>query len=162
QRLPFGDAEFDLVVCQFGVMFFPDRPGAYAEARRVLRPGGHFLFSSWTSLAENELAETVQQTLAALFPDPPPRFMERTPHGYRDGGAIVRDLATAGFSRAPRVETLTLRSRARSPRDAAIAYCQGTPLRGEIEAIDASRLDEATVAADNAIARRFGSGAIDA
>jgi len=162
QSLPFPDAGFDLVVCQFGAMFFPDRPGAYAEARRVLRAGGTFLFSTWTSIAENELAHTVQATLAGLYPDDPPRFMERTPHGYHDVEAIVRDVAAAGFPARPRIDTLTLRSRAKSPRDAAIAYCEGTPFRGEIEARGAPGLEAATDAAERAIARRFGAGAIDA
>src|SRR5262252_3289813 len=162
QRLPFGDAEFDVVVCQFGVMFLPDKPGAYAQARRVLRPGGHYVFSSWASIAENELAETVQQALGVLFPAAPPRFMERTPHGYHDAATIVRDLAAAGFPGAPRLETLKLRSRAPSARHAAIAYCQGTPLRDEIEAAGGASLEEATDVAERAIAKRFGSGPIDA
>jgi SAM-dependent methyltransferase len=162
QRLPFGDAEFDVVVCQFGVMFLPDKPGAYAQARRVLQPGGHYVFSSWNSLGENELAETVQQALAVLFPGSPPRFMERTPHGYHDAARIVRDLAAGGFPGAPRVETLSLRSRAPSARHAAIAYCQGTPLRDEIEAAGGASLEEATDAAARAIAERFGPGPIDA
>ncbi|HYX19778.1 MAG TPA: class I SAM-dependent methyltransferase [Thermoanaerobaculia bacterium] len=162
QSLPFADAEFDVVVCQFGAMFFPDRPRAYAQARRVLRPGGTFLFSTWTSIRDNELADVVQGTLAAVFPQDPPLFMERTPHGYFDAAQIERDLAAAGFPDRPRIETLTLRSRAKSARDAAIAYCQGTPLRGEIEARGAPDLAAATDAAERAIAHRFGAGAIDA
>ncbi|MGE5413890.1 MAG: class I SAM-dependent methyltransferase [Syntrophomonadaceae bacterium] len=162
QSLPFGDAEFDAVVCQFGVMFFPDRPRAFAEARRVLRPGGAFLFSTWTALPDNELAEAVQEALASVFPDDPPRFLERTPHGYHDAGLVARDLAAAGFDGPPHIETLTLRSRARSAGDAAVAFCQGTPLRSEIEARGAARLAEATEAARREVERRFGAGPIDA
>ena len=162
QRLPFGDAEFDVVVCQFGVMFFPDKPTAYAEARRVLRPGGSFLFSSWTPIEESELAHAVQSALAAVFPDDPPRFLERTPHGYGDAARIERDVAAAGFPARPRVDTLALRSRAASAHDVAIAFCHGTPLRGEIEARGAPGLAAATEAAEQAVARRFGAGAIDA
>ncbi len=162
QSLPFDDAGFDAVVCQFGAMFFPDRPRAYAEARRVLRPGGTFVFSTWTSIGENELAHVVQETLAILYPDDPPRFMERTPHGYFDAAQIERDVAAGGFPGRPRIETLVLRSRAASAREAAIAYCEGTPLRGEIEARGAPGLAAATDAAESAIARRFGAGAIDA
>jgi ubiquinone/menaquinone biosynthesis C-methylase UbiE len=160
-QLPFEDASFDVVACQFGAMFFPDKPRGYAEARRVLRPGGAFVFNVWDRIEDNEFADTVTATLARLFPDDPPRFMARTPHGYYDRTTIARDLASGGFTAAPRFDTLTARSRAESARDVAVAYCQGTPLRNEIEARDASRLDEATEVAAEAIARRFGGRAVE-
>ena len=157
-----ADASFDAVVCQFGVMFFPDRAAAFAEARRVLRPGGTFLFNAWDRIEENEIADVVTATLATVFPADPPRFMARTPHGYHDKAAIVRDVAGGGFASAPEIETLAKRSRAPTARHAAIAYCQGTPLRNEIEARDAARLGEATDICAEAIAQRFGRGPVDA
>jgi SAM-dependent methyltransferase len=160
-QLPFPDASFDMVVCQFGVMFFPDKGKAFSEVRRMLRPGGHFLFNVWDRIEENEFAETVLQALATVFPDDPPRFMARIPHGYHDLTAIGRDLAAGGFSGAPEFTTLSMRSCADSPRIPAIAYCQGTPWRGEIEARGPSRLEEATEVAAQAIAKRFGSAAVD-
>ena len=159
-RLPFDDASFDAVVCQFGVMFFPEKPKAFAEARRVRRPGGVYLFNVWDRIEENEFADVVTQALATMFPSDPPRFMARTPHGYHDQAVIRRDLAAGGF-RAPRIETKAARSRAESPRIPAIAYCQGTPLRSEIEARGATRLGEATDVASAAIAERFGRGSVD-
>ena len=159
--LPFADGEFDAVVCQFGVMFFPDKPHAFAEVRRVLKPGGMFLFNAWDRVEDNDFADAIGDALERVFPDDPPRFMARTPHGYHDIDAIARDLATAGFAPAPRIETLAFRSRAQSARIVAFAYCQGTPWRNEIEARDASKLDAATDAAEAEIARRFGTGAVD-
>jgi SAM-dependent methyltransferase len=160
-QLPFADASFDAVVCQFGVMFFPEKSAAFAEARRVLRPGGAFLFNTWDRIEENEFADVVTTALAQLFPDDPPLFMRRTPHGYHDLERIREDLRHGGFPAPPDITTLAARSRADSPRDAAIAYCQGTPLRNEIEARDASRLAYATDLAAAALARRFGDGAVD-
>ena len=160
-KLPFEDGTFDAVACQFGAMLFPDKPAAFAEARRVLRPGGAFLFSVWDRIEENEFADFATGALAALFPADPPRFMARTPHGYHDKDAIARDLARGGFTKRPDIATLAERSRAPSPREPAIAYCEGTPLRNEIEARDARRLAEATDATAAAIAARFGRGAVD-
>ena len=160
-QLPFPDAIFDAVVCQFGVMFFPDKAKAFAEARRILRPGGVFVFNAWDRIEENEFADVVMGALASVFPKDPPRFMARTPHGYHDRSQIARDLASGGFTAPPRIETIAARSRAKSPRDPAIAYCQGTPWRNEIEARDAGRLGEATDVATEAIAKRFGRGAVD-
>ena len=160
-RLPFPDASFDALACQFGVMFFPDKRAAFAEARRVLRPGGVFAFNVWDRIETNEFADLVTQGLAGVFPADPPRFMPRTPHGYHDRRAIEQDLVAAGFTGAPRIDTVAARSRARSAEVAAIAYCQGTPLRSEIEARDPARLGEATEAAARAIAARFGQGAVD-
>jgi ubiquinone/menaquinone biosynthesis C-methylase UbiE len=160
-QLPFANGMFDAVVCQFGVMFFPDKAKAFAEVGRVLGPGGVFIFNVWDRIEANEFADTVTTALASVFPDDPPRFMARTPHGYHDRATIARDLASGGFTAVPRFDTLTARSRAESARDVAVAYCQGTPLRNEIEARDASRLDEATAVAAAAIARRFGSGAVE-
>jgi len=160
-QLPFRDGEFDAVVCQFGVMFFPDKPKAFAEARRVLAPEGVFLFNVWDRIEENEFAATVMDALAGVFPDDPPRFMARTPHGYHDQVAIARDLAQGGFRAPADIVTVTARSRAESPRIPAVAYCQGTPWRNEIEARSASRLGEATDAAEQALARRFGAGAVE-
>jgi SAM-dependent methyltransferase len=142
-------------------MFFPDKSRAFAEARRVLRPGGVFMFNVWDRIEENEFADTVGTALASLFPEDPPRFMARTPHGYYDHRVIEGDLANSGFIAAPQIDTVAARSRASSARIPAIAYCQGTPLRNEIEARGAMRLDEATDVASEAIAKRFGRGAVD-
>ena len=161
QALPFEDAAFDLVCCQFGVMFFPDRPSAYREARRVLRPGGCFLFNAWDHIEENVFADDVTCALADFFPDDPPRFLARTPHGYHDTALIRSDLEKAGFSNIT-IETRAEQSRAPSPRLPAIAYCQGTPLRNEIEARGADKLEAATKHAASAIARKHGSGEVAA
>jgi len=160
-RLPFADEAFDVVVCQFGVMFFPDRGQAYSEARRVLRAGGLFIFNVWDRIDENDFADTVTRALEAPFPADPPRFLARVPHGYHDCSAIARDLARGGFDRPPEFVTLAARSRADSPRAPAVAYCQGTPLRSEIELRGPSCLRKATDIATAAIAARFGSNAVD-
>ena len=160
-QLPFPDAAFDAVVCQFGVMFFPDRAKAYAEARRVLRPGGSYLFNVWDRIEDNEFADVVTQSLANCFPEDPPRFLARTPHGYHDLDVIRQDLLRGGFDRSPSIATRAERSPADSPDIPALAYCQGTPLRNEIEARGATRLHEVTQVAARAIAERFGSGPID-
>ena len=160
-QLPFHDGTFDAVVCQFGVMFFPEKSKAFSEARRVLKPGGVFIFNVWDRITENEFADTVTTALESVFPNDPPRFMVRTPHGYHDHHIIERDLANAGFMAVPRIDTVAARSRATSARIPAIAYCQGTPLRNEIEIRDAARLGEATDIVAEAIAQRFGRGAVD-
>jgi SAM-dependent methyltransferase len=160
-RLPFQDGTFDAVVCQFGVMFFPDKAKALSEAHRVLRPGGVLIFNVWDRIEENEFADTVTAALASVFPEDPPRFLARTPHGYHVHARIAQDLAGGGFVAPPEIVTLAARSRAKSPRDPAIAYCQGTPLRSEIEAHGASRIEEATDVAAAAIGRRFGRGDVD-
>jgi ubiquinone/menaquinone biosynthesis C-methylase UbiE len=158
--LPFGDGSFDVVACQFGVMFFPDKVQGYKEARRVLRPGGCFLFNVWGPIEENEFADVVTEALAIVFPNDPPRFMARTPHGHHDVGRIREDLEAAGFADFS-VDAVDATSKASSPRHAAVGFCQGTPLRNEIEARDASRLEDATSQATDALARRFGKGAIE-
>jgi SAM-dependent methyltransferase len=159
--LPFRERAFDAVVCQFGVMFFSDKARAFSEARRVLRPGGVFMFNVWDRITENEFADTISTALASVFHEDPPRFLARTPHGYHDPSLIERDLARGGFTNTPQIVTVAARSRARSPRLPAVAYCQGTPLRNEIEARAPSRLSQATDIAAEAIARRFGPDSVD-
>jgi SAM-dependent methyltransferase len=158
--LPFGDASFDIVACQFGVMFFPDRVKGYAEARRALKPGGRFVFNVWDKIEENDFTNVVQETLQRVFPDNPPRFLARTPHGYHDPSRLRADLSEAGFTDIA-IETVAHRSRANSPQDPATAFCQGTPMRGEIEARTAPGLETATQQCAEALAHRFGSGPIE-
>jgi len=158
--LPFDDASFDIVACQFGAMFFPDRVKGYAEARRVLTPGGRFFFNVWDRIETSEFTDTVVRALAEVFPSDPPRFLARTPHGYHDPDVIRSDLDRAGFSEIA-IEAVDHISRAPSPREPAVAFCQGTPMRGEIEARGAPGLDAATDKAEQALAKRFGSGAIE-
>jgi SAM-dependent methyltransferase len=142
-------------------MFFPDRTAGYREAKRVLKPGGHFLFSVWDRIEENIFADDVTNALARMFPNDPPRFMARTPHGYHDTALIRRELEDAGFSSVV-IETKAEQSRAASPRLPAMAYCQGTVLRNEIEARAAGGLEAATDYAASAIAQRHGSGEVAA
>lgn len=157
--LPFGDASFDAVVCQFGAMFFPDRVAGYREALRVLKPRGRFLFNVWDRIEENDFARIVTEAAATVFPTDPPRFLARTPHGYHDTARIDADLRAAGFTQIE-ITTLPHQSHAPDARHAAIAYCQGTPLRTEIETRDGTALETITALATTAIAAQYGEGPI--
>jgi ubiquinone/menaquinone biosynthesis C-methylase UbiE len=158
--LPFEDRTFDVVACQFGAMFFPDKVRGYREALRVLKPGGRFFFNIWDRIEESEFADVVIQALAPVFPRDPPRFLARTPHGYCDRDRIREELNTAGFDTVS-IETVDARSKGPSALDVAIAFCQGTPLRNEIESRGAPSLEEATQHAAKALTERFGAKAID-
>lgn len=161
QALPFEDGSFDTVVSQFGVMFFPDRVGAYREARRVLRPGGAFLFNVWDSLAQNPVSDVIQRSVAELFPDDPPSFLRRVPFGYHDKARVEADLREAGFSRIE-AETVGKRSRTGSAAAAAAGLCRGSPLAAEIEAHGPDALDRAVEKVSAALERLAGPDGIDA
>jgi ubiquinone/menaquinone biosynthesis C-methylase UbiE len=158
-ELPFDDQTFDVVVIQFGVMFFPDKPKALSEARRVLRPGGALIFSVWDRIEENELAAAIHSALGEFFQDDPPTFLARAPYGYFDQVAIAADVAAGGFAKTPEIVTVPARSRASNASDAAVGYCHGSPLRAEIE--ERGPLEHATDAAEKAIEQRFGAGPIE-
>lgn len=96
QQLPFADGAFDHYVCQFGVMFFPDKVAALREARRVLAPGGEVLLNTWGSLAQNDFARIGHTVIGSFFPSEPPTFY-LTPFGWHDHDTIRAAFAAAGF-----------------------------------------------------------------
>jgi SAM-dependent methyltransferase len=158
-NLPFDAESFDCVVCQFGVMFLPDRPAAYSGIRHVLADGGSFVFNAWGPLADHEIEATVIDALAATFPADPPTFLADVPHGYCDADQIRRDLLAAGLE-CLGVEMVELTATAESAAQLARGYCRGTPLRAQIEA--RGDLEQTTSALEDALRARFGSGRINA
>jgi ubiquinone/menaquinone biosynthesis C-methylase UbiE len=159
--LPFEDSCFDLVVCQFGIMFFPDRVKGNSEARRVLRDGGAYLLVIWDKIERNIATRVAGAAVAELFPDEPAAFYERIPFRYHDRALIESDLRAAGFG-AIGFETVELRSRAASARDAALGLVQGTPMRSEIEKCGPGALERATDAAAQALLQFEGPNGFDA
>jgi len=158
-QLPFPNASFDLVACQFAVMFL-DQAAAFREARRVLRPGGTYLFNVWEELDANDVARLAQEAIAALYPDDPPRFFARAPYGHADPVSIARQLRDVGFGRV-QYETVAARSRHPSAHDVAVAICEGTPMRHEIVARDPSGLAEAIQAVERALEAACGDAGVD-
>jgi len=161
QSLPFEDESFDLVVCQFGIMFFPDKVRGNREARRVLGPKGRYMLVIWNHIESNLATMTAGRAVADLFPLEGGRFYERVPFRYHDRGLIEHDLLAAGFNDIE-LETVELRSRAPSARDAAIALVQGTPMRSDIEQMDPQLLRPATDAAAEALLQYEGPDGFDA
>jgi ubiquinone/menaquinone biosynthesis C-methylase UbiE len=156
--LPFGDRSFDAAVCQFGVMFFPDKVTAYREALRVLKPGGRFLFSVWDKLETNVLNQMYQDILERMFPSDAPGRM-RVPYSYHDTDSIERDLREAGFSDVG-IEVVPEWYGSMSAREAAYALVQGHSVRVEIETRGPDYLDKAAEALAQAVADRFGEGPV--
>ncbi|WP_114226995.1 MULTISPECIES: class I SAM-dependent methyltransferase [Sphingomonas] len=153
--LPFGDSQFDTVVCQFGIMFVPDKVRANAEARRVLASGGRYHLVVWDGLEHNPLSRRVHETVAALLPDDPPQFFARTPFGYGDPAAIERDLIAAGFTDIE-FETVALESLPEAtPEDASLGMIEGSPLRVELEARGDGWLEKAEAAVRRSLSDDF-------
>ncbi len=158
-HLPFGSDGFDLVVCQFGVMFFPDKPAAFHEVRRVLTPRGRLLFSTWSTVGSHDFAAALLAGLARVFPDDPPAFIAAVPHGYFDMSQVAADLAAGGLECAS-AEPVTLEGRSGSAADVAAGFCTGTPLRMAIE--DRGDLVAATAAVSEEMRARLGDGPVTA
>ncbi len=156
QNLPFDDNSFDAVICQFGVMFFPDRAKAYAETYRVLKPGGVFIFNVWDDIRHNDFANTVNQAMESVFPDDPPRFLPRTPYAYYNEKEIMKDLLMGGFKSTPKIETKTYHTKAASPEIPAMAIIYGTPLKNDIEERNSSLFEKCIDAATKEITKKFG------
>jgi ubiquinone/menaquinone biosynthesis C-methylase UbiE len=161
QQLPFEDSSFDLVVCQFGAMFFPDKVRGHAEARRVLHEGGHYLLAIWDRIERNPLTAVTQQVLVDLFPENPPLFMREGPFGYSDPLRIESDLHDAGFETVE-IETVELRSRCASAHDAATALCYGTPMGTELDEREVGSLERVFPLVVRALQKFEGPSGVDA
>ncbi len=149
-HLQFENGSFDLVVCQFGLMFYPDKVKGNAEARRVLRDGGKYIAVIWDRLDRNPASQIAHEAVAEFYPDDPPSFLARTPFGYSNIAVIERDLRLAGFETID-CDTIHLVSNPVSAVDAATGLVAGCPLRGEIEARDSDGLDSAISATAEAL-----------
>lgn len=151
QDLPFADSSFDLVVCQFGVMFYPDKPKGNSEARRVLRDHGTYIAVIWDRIERNPVSRVLAEAIAAEFPEDPPRFLERTPFGYADPAQIESDMRAGGFT-GVHLEPVELRSRVNA-RQAARAMCAGSPMTAEIAERGDDAVERATKAAEQALSQ---------
>jgi SAM-dependent methyltransferase len=153
--IPFEDASFDAIACQYGVMFFPDKPLAMREARRVLKPGGRYIFNVWDSLEHNPIPRIVHETAAGMFPHNPAKFLGQTPYGWSDVGEIERTVRAGGFTNFT-AETIELPSAAPTAEDAARGFIEGTPLLGELKERGMTDTTHIVQAAVRALGDRFG------
>ena len=160
-QLPFDDDGFDLVVCQFGAMFFPDKVRGHSEAYRVLRDGGRYLLAIWDRIERNPVSDVAQRVLIDLFPEDPPMFMSEGPFGYSDRDRIEQDLHDAGFETVE-IETVEIMSRSPSAAEAATALCYGTPMGVELEDREPDSLDQAYSEIEHALRRFEGMSGLEA
>lgn len=151
--LPFESNSFDLVLTQFGAMFYPDKVLAYREAKRVLTRGGTFLFNVWDRLEANPGSAAVHHAVREAVPEPKPDFMARTPFGYCDADTIIKDLRTASFEKIS-VERVGLRSPPASALRLAKGMCMGSPLANELACHPQKLQDAALAAAGKAAAAK--------
>lgn len=158
--LPFESRSFDVVVCQFGIMFFPDKAAGAAEAFRVLRPGGTYLFSVWDAMEHNPVQRITHETVARFFPEAPPNFYT-VPLSYHDVGVIESLLARARFE-AVRCERVDKRGESPSAADAALGLIDGNPIVGEIMQRRPEALGEIRAAVAAALARELGDRPLSA
>lgn len=156
-QLPFEDDSFDLLVCQFGVMFFPDKSAAWADFARVLRPGGLALVTTWTDASEHAYADALVHAVEDVCGEDPPTFVVRVPHGYHDEDSVRADAEAAGL-REVRVHRVTLDGHADSVAAVGRGFATGTPLAAELAA--RGDLDEAAERIAEVMVRELGPGPV--
>ena len=152
--LPFESRSFDAVVCQFGLMFFPDKAAGAREALRVLKPGGVYLVNVWDAIERNPVARITHETVGGFFPGNPPRFYA-VPFSYHDAGVLEALLREAGFSDV-RCDRVAKQGTSPTAADAATGLIEGNPIYGEIMQRRPEALAEIKAALATNLARELG------
>ncbi|HEX8112203.1 MAG TPA: methyltransferase domain-containing protein [Kofleriaceae bacterium] len=160
-KLQFGDGDFDAVVCQFGLMFAADKLAAVREARRVLRPDGSFLITTWAPLDRNPLVALVHRTLGAMFREDPPPHLAQAPFDYGDPDMLNNLLLAGGFHDVV-VDVVEKATSSPSAHELAVGLIEGYPQIDEIKLHGKSRLGAAVTAVAQAIRRQFGDAPVRA
>ncbi|HKB07582.1 MAG TPA: methyltransferase domain-containing protein [Candidatus Polarisedimenticolia bacterium] len=156
--LPFEDASFDAVVCQFGLMFVPDKPAAMKEARRVLAPGGTCLLSTWDSLERNQFAKIAHETINSFFKSDPPTFYQ-VPFSLDRKDELISLATNAGFKEI-RVEPVSFEGTSVSARSLATGLVEGNPVGNTIRERGGINEDEVIAAVAKVLGRGFGEAPV--
>ncbi|MEO6503362.1 MAG: class I SAM-dependent methyltransferase [Jatrophihabitantaceae bacterium] len=156
QRLDLPDAAYDLVVCQFGVMFFPDKAAAFTEAARVLEPDATLLFTVWDRVETSQFPAAMVDSLTAVLGDRAPDFVVRVPHGYHDPDRIASDLQAGGLV-VDGLERVVLRGRS-TAQELTEGFCLGTPLRFALQ--ERGSLESLTRSLQEEMVARLGAGPV--
>ena len=158
QQLPFDDASFDLIVCQFGFMFVPDKQQAFNEAFRVLKTGGKLLFATWDRLEENELTLVVRDTVVKHFNNEAAKFYN-VPFSLYDKQNITSLLEKAGFNNI-KIENVGKQGTHVTAAEAARGLILGTPAFNVISSQDAAAPAWPVDVVSEALTAVFGNGII--
>jgi len=158
--LPFSDQSFDAVICQFGLMFVPDKPQAIQEAHRVLKPGGKFLFSVWDSIERNDFPRVAHETISKFFDDNPPDFYQ-IPFSFHDRLEIESLLTETGFKEIE-FTLLPLNSNAASARDLTQGLVHGNPIITAIRERNEAMIPEIEKSVFEAVVANFGEAPVQA
>ena len=155
-EIPYKDNTFDLYIRQFGIMFFPDKQKAMAEAYRVLKPGGTIMFSTWDKIENSTLAKITNDVITDLFPDDPPNFYQ-IPFSMHDPDEMRSMMESAGFKNIS-VQNIKLEGYADSFENAVKAFAEGNPIANQVEERDPKALPKFKENLARAIEKQFGSG----
>ena len=155
QQLPFNDNSIDLVVCCFGYMFVPDKPKAFAEAYRVLKPGGMLLFTTWNKLELNAASYTYR-TAAKKYLQDPLSESYNLPFSMNDERAISSILQNAGFSKIT-IESVNKVSISQTAKEAANGLAQGGSIYNEIMKRNPAWIEEIKSIVEKKLAENFGA-----
>ena len=155
QDLPFDDNSFDAVVCQYGVMFFPEKPKAFSEAYRVLKTGGSFIFNCWDNLDKNPATDIINKVLKEEFGTDAPTFLEQAPYSFFDQAEIRRLMQEAAFKDV-KLEVLKINSRYNAPEVVINGFLDGTPLSAYLADKDPGKKSAVRKKSREQLVDRFG------
>lgn len=137
-QLPVEDGTFDVVTCQQGLQFFPDRPAALAEMHRALRRGGRVGIAVWTEIDRSPAFWGLWNGIGEVLGAEPAARYRDGPFGFPDGERLGQELENAGFQDV-RVSTDVLPVAFEDGPAQLVATLATTPLAADIAGLSAEQ-----------------------
>jgi ubiquinone/menaquinone biosynthesis C-methylase UbiE len=159
EEIPYSSDEFDALICQFGIMFFPDKQKALGEAYRVLKPGGTITFNTWDKLESNHICKLADDAVKSVFKVDPPQFYH-VPFSMYDTDEMTKMMQSAGFKNI-KIENRKIEGFSDSAENAVLAFTEGNPIAEQIKERDESKLPVLKAAMLDAFKKEYGNGSFN-